>query len=125
MAAVTDLYNAIITATQSLNKFTQTFPRAGGTVTAINNLSSSPVPVIAADPNRNSITFHNPGSIITYVAPLTIGSSGGNLNPSLTQLGGCCELVPGDWLTLSGVVQQGWQAFVSSGSSQPLTIMVQ
>lgn len=126
MATITDIYNAISAATQSLNKFSQTFPRAGGTVTPINNLSSTPVAVIGSNANRNSITFHNPGAGIAYVAPTTVGSSNGVLSPSSAALGGCIEVVPGDWVTLSGVVQQGWQAFVLAGSSsQPLTVMDQ
>lgn len=121
------------TAVAALSKFTATFPRAGGTVTAINNLSSAGfVPIIAADPNRNNITFVNPGANVAVVAPTTLGSSGGTFTPSFTQLGGCflippssAGLWPGPWVTLSGVVQQGWQAAVLAGSSQPLTVMAQ
>jgi hypothetical protein len=126
MASIQDLYNAILSATASLNKFTTSFPRSGGNVTPINNLSSAGfVQVIVANSNRNNITFHNPGSATVYVAPTTVGSSGGTLNPSISALGGTFEVLPGGWVTLAGVVQQGFQAMVSSGSSQPLTIMDQ
>lgn len=133
MASIQDLYVALNTATQALSKFTATFPRVGGTVIAVNNLSSAGfVPIIGADPNRNNITFVNPGSNYAVVAPTTLGSSGGTFTPSLTQLGGCflippstAGVPPGPWVTLSGVVQQGWQGGVLAGSSQPLTVMSQ
>jgi hypothetical protein len=128
MAGITEIYTAILAGTQSVNVLTQgllALPRPGGKVTAINNLTTSPATVIAASSARSNITFHNPGAATAYVAPLTVGSSGGTLTPSLTALGGCFEVLPGGWVTLAGTVQQGFQAFVSSGSSQPLTIMDQ
>jgi len=126
MASLTDIFNAINSATQSLNKFATAFPRTGGNVTPVNNLSSAGfVTVILPNANRNSISFHNPGPNIVYVAPTTVGSSQGTFTPTPTALGGCFEIVPGDWVTLAGVVQQGFQAFVTAGSSQPLTILDQ
>jgi hypothetical protein len=136
MPSVQDLYTAIVSATQALSKFTSTFPRTGGIVTPINNLSSAGfVSILPSDPNRNSITFINPGTATAVVAPTTVGSSGGSFNPpaDLSKLGGCFLVLPSSagvpasalLITLAGVVQQGWQAMVTAGSSQPLTVMAQ
>jgi hypothetical protein len=130
MTAVQDLYVAISNATQAISKFTQLFPRSGGDFVPINNLSSAGfIPMLAADPNRNSLTIHNPSSVATLlVAPATVGSSGGNFSPTPAKLGGCIAILPYDSVTLSGRVQQGWQGMVTIGSSTPAgvaTIMTQ
>lgn len=127
MASTQDIYNAMLTATQSLNTFTQTFPRTGGYITPVNNLSSGAwVQVTPANSSRNCLTFHNPGTEIVYVAPTIQGSSQGAFSPSgQTYLGGTWMLVPGDSITFSGTCQQAWQATVAAGSSQPLTVFQQ
>lgn len=99
---------------------------AQSTVTAINNLSTSVVPVIGANPSRTSITFHAPGGIDIYVAPTQVLSGGVSVNlvPALASLGGCYHVFAGADRTIDGpAAAQAWQAFAASGSSQPLTIM--
>jgi hypothetical protein len=121
-----DIFNALQALTQSINAATTALPRTGGNFTAINNLSSAGfITVIAPNSKRNNISFHNPGTSTVIVAPLTVGSSQGLLTPSAIQLGGTFEVIPADWVTLSGLCQQGFQAMVTAGSSQPLTIVDQ
>jgi hypothetical protein len=94
----------------------------GGKVYAINTLGTSPSTVIAANPSRLGITFHNPGTNTAYVAP-TLTATGAALTPSLAALGGTFQIFPGGLLIISGECQGAWQAFVASGSNQPLTVM--
>jgi hypothetical protein len=121
-----DIYNALQTLNQSINAATTAVPRSGGNFTPINNLSSAGfVQVIAPNPKRNNISFHNPGVSTVIVAPLTVGSSQGKFTPTAALLGGTFEILPADWVTLTGLCQQGFQAMVTAGSSQPLTILDQ
>lgn len=126
MVDIQSLYTAVTNAAQVLSKFSQTMPRAGGNVTPINNLSSAGfVTIISSNNNRNSITFHNPGPNIVWVAPTTQGQGVTPLNPTPSLLGGTFEVIPGGWVVLTGTVQQGYQAWVTAGSGQPFTVMDQ
>lgn len=126
MASIQDLYTAITNAAQVLSNLAKTMPRAGGNVTAINNLSSAGfISVISSNNGRSNISFHNPGSNTVFVAPTTQGSSNTPFNPTQLLLGGTFQITPGGWVVLTGQVQQGYQAAVTAGSSQPLTIMDQ
>jgi hypothetical protein len=96
---------------------------SGGKVTPINALGTSPITVIAGNPQRVSITFHNPSAISIYVAPL-ITATGAALVPALpSTLGGTFQVFPGGLLIVTGECQVGWQAFAASGSTAALTIM--
>lgn len=133
MTTLLEIFQGIQGLTASLNKFNIGFTRAGGNLTAISSLSSGAfIQVLPANPNRNSVTFHNPapGSSgpSVLVGPLVQGpnSSAAFLpNPNQSNLGGLFEVIPGDWVTLAGGVTQGWQASVTAGSSQALTIFDQ
>jgi len=121
-----DVYNALQTLNQSINAATTAVPRTGGNFTPINNLSSAAfVQIIPPNPKRNNITFHNPGANTVIVAPLTVGSSQGTFKPTTTQLGGTFGVAPLDWVTLTGLCQQGYQAMATVGSSQPFTVLDQ
>jgi hypothetical protein len=121
-----DIFNALQALTQSLNAATTAVPRTGGNFTPVNNLSSAGfVQIIPSNPKRNNISFHNPGTATVIVAPLTVGSSQGTFKPTSTQLGGTFEVLPADWVTLTGLVQQGFQAMATAGSSQPFTVLDQ
>lgn len=97
-------------------------PTSGGKVTPLNNLSASPIVAVAANPQRASITFHNPGTLTVYVYP-SITAVGQVNSPNLSSLGGTFQLLPGATMTLTGEIQGAWQAFSASGSNQPLTVM--
>ena len=125
MSSMQDLYNSVITLAQTFNNFVNTNPSIGGNVTAVNNLSSgSFVRIIGPNQKRNIITFHNPGTVIAYVAPTTT-SNGQPLSPSFTALGGCFQVYPGAFVTVSKNVVGAYQAAVAAGSSQPFTVFDQ
>lgn len=95
---------------------------SGGKVTPFIISGTFPTLAIAGNPQRQSITFHNPGTINIYVSP-TLTATGAALNPSLGALAGCFIIFPGALLIISGECQTPWQAFAASGSNNPLTIM--
>jgi len=97
-------------------------PTSGGKVTAINTLGTSPLQVLAANPQRTTLTFHAPGTIDIFVAP-SVNAQGQALVPSLGSLGGTFHIFAGGTLILTGEIQGSWQAFAASSTNQPLTIM--
>lgn len=100
---------------------------SGQRVYAYNNLSTTPQQVVGDNPQRQSITFHNPGSVDVFVAPTQIQNGGSDtpLVPSTIGLGGCFRIFAnGGTLRVEGEVAKPWQAFSASGSSNPLTVMV-
>jgi len=95
---------------------------SGGKITPFNNIGTAPIQVVAANPQRVSITFANPGLQNIFVAPL-VTATGASLMPSLSALGGCFPVISGAMMTLTGEVQVGWQALAASGLANPLTVM--
>jgi hypothetical protein len=105
-------------------------------ITAINNIGTTPIPVIASNSTRAGITFHNPGqnSIVVFpsfvlaqvsVAGRIVGQSV-PLKPSLTALGGGFLIGYGATLFIGPpTAQQAWQALSLNGSGNPLTIQEQ
>lgn len=115
----------------------QTFSSAsGGKVYGYNNINETSGTVVApANPSRQKITFHNPGTNDIYIAPSLIQNVLGTAptNPSnvaltLTNaaLGGS-RIVYGNGGTLeiTGECQGAWQALAktSAGATNPLTVM--
>lgn len=101
---------------------------ARSNVTAINNLSTTPMRVIGRNPTRTGITFHNPGMGTVVVFPEHVLRNGHNhqLTPSLTELGGGFSLSYGATLFIGEpTAQQAWQALALAGSANPLTIQEQ
>lgn len=102
-----------------------TIGRAGGGRTyAFNNISTAPQQVIGANPQRQSITVHNPGTNNIFFAPSVVQNSGSDvtLTPSTGALGGCYLIPAGATVTFTGEVQKAYQAFASTGTTNPLTI---
>lgn len=110
------------------------FPGGSGTVGtgsgqkigAFNNITGFGLRVVAqANPMRQAITFHNPGTVGLYIAPLNVQNNGSDatLSPDVNNLGGCFLLLPGGTITLTGSCQRQWRAFASSGTVNPLTVM--
>lgn len=100
---------------------------SGGYVIAINNLSTTPQPVLPIDPARTIITVHNPGSVDAFFAPAFVQNTGADvaLVPTTSALGGCYRVFAnGGTLVISGECQKAWQAFSASASGNPLTIEV-
>lgn len=100
-------------------------PVSGARTYAYNNLTTSPQQVAGANPARQSITFHNPGTIDIFVAPAFVQNTGSDvaLVPSTGALGGCYRVYAnGGTLTLTGEVQKPYQAFAASATGNPLTV---
>ena len=100
---------------------------SGGKVYANNSISTTPQQVIAGNPSRTQITFHNPGTVDVFIAPTTVLNASGAsaaLNPNTTLLGGCFRVFAnGGTLVVSGECQGAWQAFSATGLTNSLTIM--
>jgi len=113
----------------------QTFSSAsGGKVYGYNNISSVALVVVAqANPARQKITFHNPGTQDVFIGPLLVQNILGTapttpsnvpLSPDLSHLGGCWRVYAnGGTLEITGECQGAWQAFAADGSTNPLTVM--
>lgn len=97
----------------------------GGRTYAFNNLTTTPQQVLGANPQRQSITVHNPGTIDAFIAPAFIQNNGSDvaLVPSPSALGGCYRVYAnGGTLTITGECQKAYQAFSASATGNPLTI---
>jgi hypothetical protein len=91
----------------------------GGKSTPV-SLGTTTAPLVGANPDRQSIMFHNPGSATAYVAPTTI-ATGAALVPTLAALAGCFTIPAGASLVLNGEMQCAWQGFASA-LGNPLTV---
>jgi hypothetical protein len=86
---------------------------SGGKVTAA---APSPVgqQVVGLNTARQSLIFHNPGTVALFVYP-TVNAAGGVNSPSNTSLQGSFQVLPGGMLTVTGEIQTPWGAFSASG----------
>lgn len=106
---------------------------SGGKVYGYNNISTTPATVAPANPSRQKITFHNPGTVDIFVGPAyvqnTIGSTPTTnadvaFTPTTTNYGGCWRVYAnGGTLSIEGECQGAWQALAASGSTNQLTVM--
>jgi hypothetical protein len=101
---------------------------SGGSPLAFNNISTTPQQVLGGVAARRKITFHNPGTVDIFIAPVTVAGANGSdtpLTPTTIALGGCLRVYAnGGTLEISGECQKPWQALAASGSTNPLTILV-
>lgn len=108
-------------------------PTSGGKTYAFNNIGTAPSVVAPSNTPRNSITFHNPGSVNIYVAPVNVqaidsipatGIINQPLTPSPSALGGCLLVFAnGGQITLTGECSGAFQAFAATGSTNALTVI--
>ena len=107
-------------------------PTSGGKIYAYNNLTTTPMVVAQANQSRQSITFHNPGTVDIVVFPSYVQGSGSApttpsnvaLTPSTSALGGGFRIYAnGGQLTLTGECQGAWQALSVTGTGNPFTVM--
>lgn len=109
---------------------------SGGKVYAYNNISEvAAIVVVQANPSRQKITFHNPGSNNIYIAPSfvqnvigTAPSQPSNVALVLTNalLGGARLVYSnGGTLEISGECQGAWQALAitGAGTTNSLTVV--
>lgn len=106
----------------------QTFSSAsGGKVYAYNNIGAvTQVAVAAANPARQKITFHNPGTVDMFIVPQYVQTTGSNVANAVTTsaLGGAFRVFAnGGTLEITGECQGAWYALAASGSNNPLTVM--
>ena len=97
----------------------------GGRTYSFNNLGVIPIQIVGINPQRQSITIHNPGTVNIFVAPLYVQNTGSDvlLSPTPALLGGCWQVnANGGTLMLTGEVQKPYQAFAASGVNNPLTV---
>lgn len=106
-----------------------TFGSAGGQrIYAYNTITTSPQQVAGLNPQRQSITFHNPGVNDLYVAPAVVQTPGTGSDVVLTPsapnaLGGCFLVLAGNTIKLVGEIAKPWQAFTAAAGNNPLTVM--
>ena len=99
---------------------------SGGRTLAYNNIATSPQQVVGANPQRQSIFFHNPGTVDIFIAPATVQNTGSDvpLVPSNAALGGCIRVFAnGGSLKIEGECQKAYQAFAATGSTNALTVI--
>jgi hypothetical protein len=77
--------------------------------------------VIAGNPARQSIIFHNPGTTNVSVYPL-LNATGGTNSPSSGNPAGSFQVLPGGLITITGECQGAWGAWGASATNY-LTIM--
>jgi len=96
---------------------------SGGKVTAVNNLGTTGIQVVAANPQRAKLTFHNPGTVDVYVYP-QYDLNNVALTPVVGTVGGCfLVFANGGTFSIEGECQFAWFALAASGSNNPLTVM--
>jgi hypothetical protein len=95
---------------------------SGGKVTAANAVTTTGAQVVAANPQRKKITFHNPGANNLFVYPL-VNAAGGTNAPTNAAPGGSFQLLPGAILEIDGECQFAWGAFANTGTTNALTVM--
>ena len=101
-------------------------PTSGGKVYAYNNLSTTPEVVAPANQFRTQLTFHNPGTVDVFIAPMVQVNNGSQvpLGPTTSALGRCFRVYAnGGQRTIRGECSGQWQAFSASPSGNPLTVM--
>lgn len=115
----------------------QTFSSAsGGKVYGYNNINETNGTVVApANPSRQKIIFHNPGTNDIYIAPSLVQNVLGTAptNPSNVALvlsnaalgGSRIVYGNGGTLEITGECQGAWQALAKTGAgtTNPLTVM--
>ena len=115
-----------IATSEPLAPQSYTVPNTGGITTALNHVGTTGAQVIAADPQRRSITFANPnivGNINLLVFQMLDASGNSLAATSFAAPGGGWPLLPGAVMTFSGDVQGAWGAVAQSGSANGLTVI--
>lgn len=124
MASLDDINSTIKGAVTNLASLINASERQAftvGNISAVNNLSTALVQVIAADNSANPriwIVFHNPSNTVELLVCQSTFTA-----TTFSNRGGGFLMLPGDYLTLVGNVAGAWSAIAQSGSANPLTII--
>jgi hypothetical protein len=120
-AGAQDVVTQLRGVVQQLSSWVAVGQREGsftiGTVTAVNNLGTASIQIIAADSARTYIVFHNPSNTVELLVCQSPTVA------SFTTRGGSFLILPGDYLTLTGAVSVAWNGIAQSGANNPLTII--
>ncbi len=100
-------------------------PNTGGITTAFNNIGTGGGQVIAADPQRKIITFHNPNYVSNIILMIyqMLDVNGNALAPTFASPGGGWVIVPAAYLSFTGDCQGAWGAVSQSAANNGLTII--
>jgi len=107
---------------------------SGGKIYGYNNITSAANTTVAlANPLRQKITFHNPGTVDIFVSQVQIQNTLGTAPttpsdhafvPTTSLLGGTFRVYAnGGQLVVDGECQKAWQALAASGTTNPLTVV--
>jgi len=96
----------------------QKVPVTSPTATQLSDLTTGSQTLLAADPNRHGVIFHNPGTVAAAVCPDNIAAVYG---------AGSIVVLPGDRKTIVGNdrvrINCGWNAISESGANNRLTAL--
>lgn len=107
---------------------------SGGKIYGYNNITNANNTTVAqANPARQKITFHNPGSVDIFVSQTAAQNVLGTaptspadvaFSPTTALLGGTFRVYAnGGTLVIDGECQKAWQALAASGTTNPLTVI--
>lgn len=95
---------------------------SGGKVYAYNAMTTL-IQVAPANPTRQKLTFHNPGTVDILVGPV-VNYAGATLTPTTSAYGGCFRVFSnGGTLVVEGECTGAWQALTSDATAGILTVM--
>ena len=84
------------------------------------SLGTGSTAILPANPQVQSVTFHNPGTVIIYVCQ-SIDANGNTLVPGAT--GGSWAIYPGaTWKFTGNGAAGAWLAAAASASGNPFTV---
>lgn len=100
---------------------------SGGKVYAWNTLDAvTGIQVAPANPSRQKILFHNPGTVDVLIYPQYVQTTGSNVAAATSVAakgGGFLVYANGGTLTIEGECQGAWYALALSSTGNPLTVM--
>jgi hypothetical protein len=99
---------------------------SGGKVYAVNTLTEAGLTtVLQPNPQRVSITFHNPGAHDLRVGPSVLVDGSANSFTNAAPGGSFLVFANGGTLVITGECQVGWRALsvTGAGTNNPITTM--
>lgn len=101
----------------------QSFSSASGGKVYPYNALTTLVQVVPANPSRQKLTFHNPGTVDVFVGPV-VNYNGATMTPTTVAYGGTFRVFAnGGTLVVEGECTTAWQALSATGGAAILTVM--